>query len=124
MREAMAHCGGGGPNELDDVGVHRDGIDVGGADRRPDWRGERWSCVKRWCAAVGGGPTGYGRRSMAGTGARRSAMRRVPTALRARIGERGGGVCAVPLSLLVRTPVAPSSLAVRSRESPASRRTS
>ena len=40
----------------------------------------------------GGGPTGYGGQSVAGAGARRIAMRHVPAALRARIGERAGGV--------------------------------
>ena len=72
------------------MGIHGDGIDVGGADRRPCRRGERWSCVKRWCAAVGSGPTGYGRQSIAGAGTRRSAMRHVPAALRACIGEWAG----------------------------------
>ena len=43
---------------------------------------------------------------MAGGGARRTAMRHVPAALRARIGERAGGV-RFPLSLPVRTPIAP-----------------
>ena len=34
------------------AGVHGDGIDVGGEDRRPHRWGERWSCMKRWRTAV------------------------------------------------------------------------
>ena len=71
----------------------------------------------------GGGPAGYGGHPMAGAGAWRTTMRPVPAAVRAHIGERAGGV-RLPLSLLVRAPIAPSSLAMRSRGVPASRRRS
>ena len=74
------------------AGVHGDGIDAGGEDRRPHRWGERGSCVKRWRTAVVVDRPGTEDQPMAGAGDRRTAMRHVPAALRARIGERAGGV--------------------------------
>ena len=82
MKRWRTARGGGGPNELangDSWRWHR---------RRR--RGSASVSAGRemvMCEAMvhrrGGGPTGYGRQSMAGAGTRRSAMRHMPAALRA-----------------------------------------
>ena len=65
------------------AGVHGDGIDVGGEDRRPHRWGERWSCVKRWRTAVAVDRASPGGRPMARADARLAAMLHVPAVLRA-----------------------------------------
>ena len=74
------------------AGVHGDGIDVGAEDRRPHWVGRKMVMREAMAHRRGGGPTEYGGQPMAGAGARRTALRHVPTALQARIGERVGGM--------------------------------